>query len=518
MKHSLLINSLLLSFGSSREFTGGGFEYFSSFAHMATLQKLEMTFVKHIRVELEAELKFGRKNRDNEEMEIFHEAINFLNEIDSLHNYNATDANDSLYQNKLQLLSEGVDAAAIAAIPRPRIVSYDSKANELLANPINQYKLIERMTQEWPNIVEQASNFSPHMKELYDNLVTANGGLPSKKDLDGSADAIMRLQDTYLLSTKDIAAGDVLGAQASVKLDVADCYHIGRTAYFKQDYYHTVLWMREAYRQIIENNLELDETQKSYEFTVLDHLSYSLSQLGFKKLSYRMNAQANAVIDRNPSLHDEDTIDRLRQNKVYYFSLLSEEQRDALNDSTKTTTTPLQDLLSAKIVQEKPSYYRYNEFDTYEDLCRQKTIYDKLDQKDIDKLTCKYETHGGNPRLILKPAKIEFIRRNPDFVFIHGIVTDEETEIIKEIAKPHLSRATVQNPRTGKLEFAEYRVSKHAWLGPRHHEVVYNLNQRIMDITGLDTRGVASEELQVGDYFLGFVSSFYRWRDFRISN
>ena len=53
----------------------------------------------------------------------------------------------------------------------------------------------------------------------------------------------------------------------------------------------------------------------------------------------------------------------------------------------------------------------------------------------------------------------------------------------------------MQNPVTGKLEFAHYRVSKSAWLRDEESEVVAKVNQRISDITGLSMS--SAEELQV---------------------
>lgn len=58
-----------------------------------------------------------------------------------------------------------------------------------------------------------------------------------------------------------------------------------------------------------------------------------------------------------------------------------------------------------------------------------------------------------------------------------------------------LNRATVQNPVTGKLEHAQYRVSKSAWLTDAVHPVVARVCKRIEDITGLSMS--SAEELQV---------------------
>jgi len=120
-----------------------------------------------------------------------------------------------------------------------------------------------------------------------------------------------------------------------------------------------------------------------------------------------------------------------------------------------------------------------------------------------DQLYCKYDTQNGNPRLLLKPAKVEIIRLNPTIVIFHDIVEPAEVQEIVNMAAWRLKRATIQNPTTGNLETADYRVSKHAWLQPKDGQVVQKLNDRIMDYTGLDTRGLAAEDLQINDYGIG---------------
>lgn len=67
-----------------------------------------------------------------------------------------------------------------------------------------------------------------------------------------------------------------------------------------------------------------------------------------------------------------------------------------------------------------------------------------------------------------------------------------------------LRRATVQNPITGVLEFAHYRVSKSAWLTNEDHKVIGRVCNRIEIVTGLSM--VTAEELQV------FVDIFNEWK------
>ena len=55
-----------------------------------------------------------------------------------------------------------------------------------------------------------------------------------------------------------------------------DCFELGRQSYNNHDYYHTVLWMREALRKY--------ETEKNdttvYEWEILEYLAYSLYMQG----------------------------------------------------------------------------------------------------------------------------------------------------------------------------------------------------------------------------------------------
>lgn len=101
-----------------------------------------------------------------------------------------------------------------------------------------------------------------------------------------------------------------------------------------------------------------------------------------------------------------------------------------------------------------------------------------------------------NPRLLLKPMKEEDEWDSPHIVRYLEILSHEETEKIKELAKPRvrqecnvdlkafgvflhsylvnscvflffkLARATVRDPKTGVLTTANYRVSK------RYHHLV----------------------------------------------
>ncbi|CAK5046863.1 unnamed protein product [Meloidogyne enterolobii] len=52
-----------------------------------------------------------------------------------------------------------------------------------------------------------------------------------KEDLNGAIQALLRLQDTYKLKTKDLANGILEDININRQMDGDDCYEIGLAAY-----------------------------------------------------------------------------------------------------------------------------------------------------------------------------------------------------------------------------------------------------------------------------------------------
>ncbi|CAC5403033.1 P4HA [Mytilus coruscus] len=133
----------------------------------------------------------------------------------------------------------------------------------------------------------------------------------------------------------------------------------------------------------------------------------------------------------------------------------------------------------------------------YERLCRGEHTHD---YKDKHKLVCRYKTNN-DPLLLINPAKEEEIYLDPYLVAYHNVISDYELAVIKSIATPKLGRATVHNAKTGKLEFAHYRVSKSAWLRPDDDIVIERVNKRISAVTKLEMD--TAEDLQIANYGIG---------------
>jgi len=62
---------------------------------------------------------------------------------------------------------------------------------------------------------------------------------------------------------------------ADALLTVDDCVFMGRTGYNDADYYHAVLWMQQALKQ-----LDGGEEAVVSKADILDYLSYSVYQMG----------------------------------------------------------------------------------------------------------------------------------------------------------------------------------------------------------------------------------------------
>ncbi|KPJ11198.1 Prolyl 4-hydroxylase subunit alpha-2 [Papilio machaon] len=139
-------------------------------------------------------------------------------------------------------------------------------------------------------------------------------------------------------------------------------------------------------------------------------------------------------------------------------------------------------------------------------LQKEKKVYEALCRGEMDvpsqisrKLKCSF-LKKNHPFLKLAPIKMEQIYIEPDVFLYHEVMSDEEIEHIKDMARPRFKRATVRS-KTGGVMTSDYRISKSAWLKDEESDVVSRVSRRVADFTGLtmDT----AEELQVVNYGIG---------------
>ncbi|XP_060096477.1 prolyl 4-hydroxylase subunit alpha-2 isoform X1 [Heteronotia binoei] len=347
-----------------------------------------------------------------------------------------------------------------------------------LAHPVNAYKLVKRLNREWlelENLVLQDST-----KGFITNLTIQRQFFPNEEDEIGAAKALMRLQDTYKLDPETISKGEFPGTKYRSFLTVNDCFGMGKTAYNDGDYYHTVLWMQQALKQH-----DSGEEATISKVEILDYLSYAVFQLGDILRAMELTRR---LVFLDPS-HE-----RAGSNMRYFEMLLErEKEHQVLNETSGTTEASTQGG-----IYERPQDY-LPEREIYEALCRGEGV--KMTPRRQKRLFCRYHNGNGNPNLIIAPFKEEDEWDSPHIVRYYGVLSDEEIEKIKDLAKPKLARATVRDPKTGVLTVASYRVSKSSWLEEEDDPVVAKVNNRMEYITGLTTK--TAELLQVANYGMG---------------
>uniref|UniRef100_A0A4W3JH91 procollagen-proline 4-dioxygenase n=1 Tax=Callorhinchus milii TaxID=7868 RepID=A0A4W3JH91_CALMI len=346
-----------------------------------------------------------------------------------------------------------------------------------LGHPVNAYKLMKRLNMEWQQL--ESLVLQDTSDGFIANLSLQRQRFPTDEDESGAALALMRLQDTYKLDSDSISRGNLPGVKYRTSLTVDDCFELGKTAYGESDYYHTALWMQQAIKQ-----LDQGEESTVFKGEILDYLSYSV---------YKMGDYGRAVELTKRLIAIDPTHERAKTNLQYFESVLLEESQKR----DKNHQEPEGEVASEDRVSIQPANYVF-ERDAYQALCRGEGI--KMTIRRQKRLFCRYHTNQ-HPRLIFKPFKEEDEWDSPHIVRYYDVLSDEEIQKIKQLAKPRLARATVKNSVTGVLETASYRISQSAWLDDAEDPVIVRINQRIADITGLDVE--TAELLQVANYGVG---------------
>ncbi|XP_067876564.1 prolyl 4-hydroxylase subunit alpha-1-like isoform X1 [Heterodontus francisci] len=349
-----------------------------------------------------------------------------------------------------------------------------------LGHPVNAFKLMKRLNTEWLELENLV------LKDMSDgfisNLTIQRQHLPNDEDQTGAAKALIRLQDTYKLDAETISQGNLPGVKHKTSLTAEDCYELGKVAYSDTDYYHTELWMEQALKQ-----LEAGEVSTIDKITILDYLSYAVYQQG----------DLDRALELTKSLLKLDPEHQRANGNLRYFEyMMADQKKEMSNVAQKTTGSKSGDVSQTK--RERQNDY-LPERQKYEKLCRGEGI--KLTPGKQRKLFCRYSDASRNPQYILKPVKQQDEWDKPRIIRYIDIISDQEIERVKALAKPRLRRATISNPITGVLETAHYRISKSAWLSEYEDLVISRINRRIQDLTGLDVS--TAEELQVANYGVG---------------
>ncbi|XP_077481935.1 prolyl 4-hydroxylase subunit alpha-1-like [Stigmatopora argus] len=331
-----------------------------------------------------------------------------------------------------------------------------------LGHPVNAYKLLKRLNKDWSELEILVSNNL--FEDFISKLNVGRQNFPNEHDQTGAAEALLRLQDTYELDTDTLAKGELPGSsQLRTNLTVDDCYDLAIVAYMTEDFYHTVLWMSQAFRQLERG----EPPQLVTPVKILDYLSYSF---------YKQGDLEHALEFSNKLLEIDPEHKRTIDNRKYYVTQLEKQKRGEETPQTPKT--------------------RPDNYGAYERLCRGNSV--ELTPLRRSGLFCRYHDNHGHPNLLIGPAKEEDVWDQPHIIRYHDVASEQDMEIIKEWAKPELKRSKVNGKNESVV--SRTRVSQNAWMDDKH-VVMTKLSKRVGDITGMDM--TTSEKMQVVNYGVG---------------
>ncbi|KAI8119596.1 Prolyl 4-hydroxylase subunit alpha-2 [Lucilia cuprina] len=332
-----------------------------------------------------------------------------------------------------------------------------NKREEYLYNPLNGFALIRRMYNDWPKI---ELFMSKPVGEVYLEVIrNYRPEMPTATDLAEASEALNRLQTVYDLRPADMVKGILNGKQYNASLKSIDSYFMGYYLFSKNLYYPAGFWL---YNSII-NYEELNNFNSIVDF-------------GKEK---PLELYADILVKQN---RPKDALSSITQAS----DLLPTDAR-LLN--RKNEIQQLANTYDGPAIHYPPPVV-YN----YERGCRGHF------SNVTSKMYCIYNT-TASAFLRLAPIKMEIIHLEPYMVIFHDVISDQEIEHLKNLARPNLKRATVYNDEKARSLVVNTRTSKFSWFQDNTDEITKRINQRIIDMTGFDI--VGSEMLQVMNYGLG---------------
>ncbi|XP_031552959.1 prolyl 4-hydroxylase subunit alpha-1-like [Actinia tenebrosa] len=344
-----------------------------------------------------------------------------------------------------------------------------------LGHPLNAFLLIRRYRKQWKELEEYLRK-NDDESDLFQILEAFSTGFPTDEDVLGCVRAIMRIQEVYRISAKQIADGKLSNKTVTPQLNAEHCFEIGFAYYQWENYAQAYGWLIEGMTRLekpFEYNGPLRRVQ------VLEFLSWT---------EYMTDRLIDALKHALELLQLDPENDYAGRN----IEFLTNEVQKA---NEKGGPYVRQEAFFKKPRKKKEEYMK-----VYERLCRGISL---KSQAQLGRLKCYYETKL-HPMLKLRPLKVEMINEDPYIVMLRDVMYDHEIEYIKKTAAPLLNRATVTNSETGDLEFADYRVSKSGWLEDFTHDndegILKRINRRTSIITGLKTDNTSAEALQIVNY------------------
>jgi len=335
-----------------------------------------------------------------------------------------------------------------------------------ITNPLNAFTMIKRMSSDIDLIEKRVEGNFTEFRESIARF------LPGESDLVGAIDGLKRLQIIYKLQSSDFAKGVIGGKKTRADLTAHDLFLIGVESYKeKDDDYFTQEYLELARKRVVYGR-DLD---KEVDFKSLaTHLAKSYNRTGMF---------AEAITTLNSGLEhfpDDEDLSELKRTIT--------ELEETYGDSRKYLEDPFSEYF------EKTGRFSWEKEEImYGQACRGELQQTEAERKN---LRCRYRSTNHFTKI--SPFKIEEVNLNPYMVLILDVISDYEIDILKDLTKPKISRASTASATVSKI-----RIAQLGWHWDPDHEIIPIINQRIEDMTNLRITPDTSEALQVQNYGIG---------------
>jgi len=348
-------------------------------------------------------------------------------------------------------------------------VNATEDVGKYLGNPVNSYLMLKRFNVEWKNLEKTLEeDLSERLNHVFETL---RPFFPTVEDHEGAMDALFRLQQTYNLGADQLAQGVIPGVAKlkAIPLSLQDMFELGAYAYKTRNWVFAIQWFQTAIAKMGERKV-VGSIEKTL---LIDYLAFSLFESGDVRRAFELT-------ETLAELKPDDG--RIANNLEYY-----REEMSKLNKIEEEKV----------VTKDQEMDEREQTLFNYRKLCRGEAR--NLTRWEERFMKCWYR--NKHPLLMIKPQKVERIWVNPEIFLFHDLLREDQSAWIKKTAHPKLKRATIQDPITGKLRYADYRVSKSTWLDPNSYPEVHEMKVRAEAVTGLDL--TSAEQLQIANYGLG---------------
>lgn len=297
--------------------------------------------------------------------------------------------------------------------------------------------------------------------------------VPDSEDLEGSAKAIFRIQDTYNVPVKYFIQS----------MNANDCFYLGYEAMKSERHDLAILWLVAAEKKTMNETDGLEVTSELWDYDLAELYKYLASALyGQKNYEWSLWYMSQLSFVEPDDKSHKATLEYLGNKLV---------ETNSAWDGRLDTLPPI------RISREAPYSPRF------EQLCRgekQNSTY-----KNSPELYCFFKKNTAY--LKLAPIKVEILHREPDLLFFHEILTDKETNDLIEYAKysDRMKRALVINPQWKITPNASYLIKHQGRLSKLmgiYGSMSEHLSKRVTEMTDLKTTGDCAEPIQIQNYGL----------------